>query len=227
MKPVIAIDGRAGSIRQPAWTGAGPRYVDTGAMYGVVGVLARRQAASTSTTPRRWQRCAPDRAAGRESAPTGRTSSPTGGDLSAGDSDGGWAGDLASRVSTRPVVRDRLVALQRRARRRGRRGDGRAGHRHGRLPRRAVKLYLAAEPACGRRRAGELAARVRRVVDVALAPGARGAGSPRSAGARRIAAPSGRRRLSLMTPRRSPRPSSRPVDRCVHGGVRAWTRRTV
>mgnify|MGYP003693542539 CR=1 FL=1 len=36
----------------------GLRYVDTGAMYRVVGVLRRHERASTSPTSRRWRRCA-------------------------------------------------------------------------------------------------------------------------------------------------------------------------
>jgi cytidylate kinase len=72
----------------------------------------------------------------------------------------GEAGDLASQVSTRPVVRDRLVALQRQL---GSRGDVvMEGRDIGTVvfPTAGLKIFLTASPQeRARRRARELAAR--------------------------------------------------------------------
>jgi cytidylate kinase len=79
------------------------------------------------------------------------------------------AGDLASRVSTRPVVRERLVALQRRLGARG--GVVMEGRDIGTVvfPDAAVKLYLTANPKeRARRRAVEQRARGEEVDEAAL-----------------------------------------------------------
>jgi cytidylate kinase len=80
------------------------------------------------------------------------------------------AGELASRVSTRPVVRERLVALQRAL------GAGGGVVMDGRdigtvvFPNAEVKLYLTADPAeRARRRAVELRGRGESVDEAALA----------------------------------------------------------
>jgi cytidylate kinase len=80
------------------------------------------------------------------------------------------AGELASRVSTRPVVRERLVALQRALGEAG--GVVMEGRDIGTVvfPDAPVKLYLTAAPAeRARRRAAELRARGEEVDEAALA----------------------------------------------------------
>src|SRR5262249_7831994 len=80
------------------------------------------------------------------------------------------AGELASRVSTRPVVRERLVARQRARGARGGAGVGGRDIRARGVPSAAVKPYLTADPAeRARRRAVELRRRGESVDEAALA----------------------------------------------------------
>ena len=121
-RPVVAIDGPAGAGKTSASRALARRlgfaHVDTGAMYRAVGVLAEEQGVALDD----------DAALGRlvadltfELAEGGQRLLVRGGGAGAGAvgrdlSDairGPHAGELASKVSTRPVVRERLVALQR------------------------------------------------------------------------------------------------------------------
>ena len=156
---VVTIDGPAGAGKSSASRALAQRlgfaHVDTGAMYRAVGVLAHERGVPLDDDPRlaalldAWRF--------ELDAPTG-TILVDGRDLSTvirrPD-----AGELASRVSTRPVVRERLVALQRQI------GAGGAVVMEGRdigtvvFPYAIVKLYLTASPAVrAGRRAHELRA---------------------------------------------------------------------
>jgi cytidylate kinase len=154
---VVAIDGPAGAGKSSASralaAGLGFRHVDTGAMYRVVGVLARDGG------------IAPDDDAGLGRLvdalvfdEIGDRVVVAGCDLTRAIREGD-AGDWASKVSTRAVVRERLVALQRRL--------GAGGHvvMEGRdigtvvFPDAAVKVFLTAAPReRARRRGAELRA---------------------------------------------------------------------
>ena len=115
MKPVIAIDGPAGSgkstVSRRLAKELGLRYVDTGAMYRIVGVVADEKGIDLSDASRLAKLCD-----GLEIAFEDR---PDGVHTLVGGRDLSWeirtaeAGQMASRVSTVPVVRERLVALQR------------------------------------------------------------------------------------------------------------------
>lgn len=157
---VVAVDGPAGAGKSTASRGLATRlgfgYVDTGAMYRAVGVLAHEA----------------DIAFDDESALATLIDG-----LSFALEDGGTrlvvdgrdvsdairrpdAGELASKVSTRPVVRTRLVALQRRL------GEAAPVVMEGRdigtvvFPDAPLKVYLTADPAeRARRRAEDLRAR--------------------------------------------------------------------
>jgi cytidylate kinase len=164
---VVAVDGPAGAGKSSASRALaarlGFRHVDTGAMYRVVGVLAR----DTGVAP------ADDGALvrlvdGLRFDEVGERVVVAGRDLTeairAGD-----AGDWASKVSTRPVVRERLVALQRRL------GDGGRVVMEGRdigtvvFPDAVVKVFLTAAAAeRARRRGAELRARGEPVDERAL-----------------------------------------------------------
>ena len=168
MNPVVAIDGPAGAGKSSASKGLatrlGFRHVDTGAMYRVVGVLARDGgiAADDDAALRRlvdgivFDRVDDEIVAG------GRNLTRA---IREGD-----AGDWASKVSTRPVVRERLVALQRRL------GAGGGVVMEGRdigtvvFPEAPVKVFLTAAPReRARRRAVELRAKGEAVDEEALA----------------------------------------------------------
>lgn len=155
MPRVVAIDGPAGAGKSSAARALaerlGFRYVDTGAMYRVVGLLAHRRGVSFED----------DEAL---AALVDELGEALGSGRSAGVEDAlvrsAEAGELASRVSTRPAVRRRLVAVQR--------GLGTAGAvvMEGRdigtvvFPDAPLKVYLTADPAVrARRRAAELEAR--------------------------------------------------------------------
>lgn len=166
--PVIAVDGPAGAGKSSASRALARRlgfaYVDTGAMYRVVGVLAREQG------------IADDDDAGLARLVGGLQFTLDGERLLANGRDLGReirepeAGNLASRVSTRPVVRARLVALQRELGAAG--GVVMEGRDIGTVvfPDAAVKLYLTAAPAeRARRRAAEMRARGQAVDEGALA----------------------------------------------------------
>ena len=169
MTHVVAVDGPAGAGKTSACRTLAARlgfaHVDTGAMYRAVGVLAVERgvaldddAALAALLADLWFTLADD---GRLLV-DGRDLSET---IRRAD-----AGDLASRVSTRLVVRERLVALQRAL---GARGNlVMEGRDIGTVvfPAAPVKFYLTAAPAeRARRRAGELAARGEHVDEGALA----------------------------------------------------------
>jgi cytidylate kinase len=157
MRGVVTIDGPAGAGKSSASRALARRlgftYVDTGAMYRAVGVLAAERGLALD-----------DDAALRtmlgtlrfELADDGARILVDGRDLSELIRQPG-AGELASRVSTRPVVRERLVALQRAL------GDAGGVVMEGRdigtvvFPAARAKLYLTAAPATrAERRAAEL-----------------------------------------------------------------------
>lgn len=162
MKPTIAIDGPAGAgkstVSRRLAQALGLRYVDTGAMYRVVGVLADEGGVDLADPGALAALCDDlelrfdERADGVHVLANGR-------DLTAAIRTAA-AGQLASKVSTQPVVRERLVALQRRL------GAGGGVVMEGRdigtvvLPEATVKIFLVASAGeRARRRWAELAAR--------------------------------------------------------------------
>jgi CMP/dCMP kinase len=171
MEPiVVAIDGPAGAGKSTASRALAQRlgygYVDTGAMYRAVAVLAAERGIGLDD----------DAALGRfvaglsfELRDGGTALTVDGRDVSAAIRRPD-AGELASRVSTRPVVRERLVALQRALGTAG--GVVMEGRDIGTVvfPDAPVKLYLTAAPAeRARRRALELRTRGEQVDEAALA----------------------------------------------------------
>jgi len=167
---VIAVDGPAGAGKSSASRALARRlgfgYVDTGAMYRAVGVLAAERGIDADDAA----------ALGRlvagldfELARDGERLLIGGRDLSAAIRRP-EAGELASRVSTQPVVRQRLVALQRALGAAG--GVVMEGRDIGTVvfPDARVKLYLTADPATrAARRAAELRAAAATVDEAALA----------------------------------------------------------
>jgi len=155
---VVAIDGPAGAGKSSASRGLAERlgfaYVDTGGMYRAVGVLAEERRIALDDDPALARLIDGLRieSAGERLVVDGR-------DLSEAIRTAA-AGELASRVSTRPVVRERLVALQRML---GARGDVvMEGRDIGTVvfPDAGLKVFLTASPEeRARRRARELAAR--------------------------------------------------------------------
>jgi CMP/dCMP kinase len=171
MRPiVVAIDGPAGAGKSTASRALAQRlgygYVDTGAMYRAVAVLAAERGIGLDD----------DAALGRfvaelsfELRDGGTALAVDGRDVSAAIRRPD-AGELASRVSTRPVVRERLVALQRALGAAG--GVVMEGRDIGTVvfPDAPVKLYLTAAPAeRARRRAMELRTRGEQADEAALA----------------------------------------------------------
>jgi cytidylate kinase len=168
VKPVVAVDGPASAGKSSASKGLaerlGFRHVDTGAMYRVVGVLARDGgiAADDDGALRRLVDGIVFDRVDEEIVAGGRNLTRA---IREGD-----AGDWASKVSTRPVVRERLVALQRRL------GAGGGVVMEGRdigtvvFPDASVKVFLTAAPReRARRRAVELRAKGEVVDEEALA----------------------------------------------------------
>ena len=167
---VVAIDGPAGAGKSTASRALAERlgyvYVDTGAMYRAVGVLAAERGVAFDDDAA-LERLVADlrfdlRDGGTALAVDGRDVSTA---IRRAD-----AGELASRVSTRPVVRQRLVTLQRALGAAG--GVVMEGRDIGTVvfPDAPVKLYLTAAPAeRARRRASELRARGETVDEAALA----------------------------------------------------------
>jgi cytidylate kinase len=167
---VVAVDGPAGAGKSTASRALAGRlgyaYVDTGGMYRAVGVIAHERGVPLDD----------DDALARlvdglhfEVHDRGAGLAVDGNDVSAAIRRA-EAGELASRVSTRPAVRERLVALQREL------GAGGGVVMEGRdigtvvFPHAEVKLYLTADPAVrARRRAMELRARGEAVDEAALA----------------------------------------------------------
>jgi cytidylate kinase len=167
---VVAIDGPAGAGKstssQLLARRLGFSYVDTGAMYRTVGVLAHERGLAFDDDAALGELTAGLRF---ELHPNGERLIVDGRDLSSvirrPD-----AGELASRVSTRPPVRERLVAFQRRLGAAG--GVVMEGRDIGTVvfPDAAVKFFLTAEPAeRARRRAAELQARGEAIDEAALA----------------------------------------------------------
>ena len=116
MRPrVIAIDGPAGAGKSTVSRGVaralGFQYVDTGAMYRVVGLLAHLDGIDFADAAALERLCDEldlrfeERADGLHTIANGR-------DVSR-EIRSAAAGDYASKVSVTPIVRERLVALQR------------------------------------------------------------------------------------------------------------------
>jgi len=156
---VVAVDGPAGAGKSSASRALARRlgfgYVDTGAMYRAVGVLAAERGIDPDDAAALGLLVA---ALDFELDPDGERLRVGGRDLSAAIRRP-EAGELASRVSTQPVVRQRLVALQRAL------GAGGGVVMEGRdigtvvFPDAPVKLYLTADPETrAARRAAELPA---------------------------------------------------------------------
>jgi cytidylate kinase len=166
MKPTIAIDGPAGAgkstISRRLAEELGLRYVDTGAMYRVVGVLADRRNIDLADVGALTVLC--DALELRfEEQPDGVHVLANGQDLTRAIRTAA-AGQLASKVSVVPAVRERLVALQRAMAAGG--GVVMEGRDIGTvvLPQATVKIFLVASAAeRARRRATELGARGERV----------------------------------------------------------------
>lgn len=162
MKPTIAIDGPAGAgkstVSRRLAQALGLRYVDTGAMYRVVGVLADEAGVDFADAAGLAALCDTLSLAFDEQA-DGVHVLANGRDLTRAIRSAA-AGQWASKVSTQPAVRERLVALQRRM------GAGGGVVMEGRdigtvvLPDATVKVFLVASPAeRARRRWAELTAR--------------------------------------------------------------------
>jgi cytidylate kinase len=167
---VVTIDGPAGAGKSSAAralaTRLGFAHVDTGAMYRAVGVLAQEQGIGLDD----------DDALARALSGWRFEVDPARGAILVDGRDLSMvirrpdAGELASRVSTRPVVRERLVALQRQLGAAG--GVVMEGRDIGTVvfPDALVKLYLTASPAVrAERRARELRALGEQVDEAALA----------------------------------------------------------
>jgi cytidylate kinase len=162
MKPVIAIDGPAGAgkstVSRRVAQALGLRYIDSGAMYRVVGVLADELRTDLDDSAALAALC--DALELRfEEREDGVRVLANGRDLSHAIRTAA-AGQLASKVSVVPVVRERLVALQRAMAAGG--GVVMEGRDIGTvvLPDATVKIYLVASAAeRARRRCAELAGR--------------------------------------------------------------------
>jgi len=167
---VVAVDGPAGAGKSSASRALAGRlgyaYVDTGAMYRAVGVIAHERGVPLDDDDALERLVGGLRFEVREQ---GAGLAVDGIDLSAAIRRPD-AAELASRVSTRPVVRERLVALQRQLGAAG--GVVMEGRDIGTVvfPNAEVKLYLTADPCVrARRRALELRGRGEAVDEAALA----------------------------------------------------------
>jgi len=167
---VVAVDGPAGAGKSSASRALARRlgfgYVDTGAMYRAVGVLAAERGIDPDDAAALGRLVA---ALDFELADDGERLLVGGRNLSAAIRRP-EAGELASRVSTQPVVRQRLVALQRALGAAG--GIVMEGRDIGTVvfPDAPVKLYLTADPAVrAARRAAELRAGAATIDEAALA----------------------------------------------------------
>jgi cytidylate kinase len=170
VRHVIAIDGPAGAGKSTASRTLARRlgfaYVDTGAMYRAVGVLAAEAGLDLGNAAALGPLVA---GLSFELGRDGERLVTQGRDVTEAIRRGD-AGELASRVSVHPVVRERLVALQRTL------GADRAVVMEGRdigtvvFPDAPVKFYVTATPSeRARRRAAELRARGEHVDETALA----------------------------------------------------------
>jgi CMP/dCMP kinase len=207
---IITIDGPAGAgkstVSRRLAARLGYRYIDTGAMYRVIGVLAAEQGIDLGDTAALTALC-DSVSISFEALPDGVVTRANGRDLSELIRTGA-AGQLASKVSTVPEVRARLVAQQRAF------GSGGGVVMEGRdigtvvFPEAPLKVFLDASPGeRARRRAVELQARGERV-DVAAME-------------REIAERDARDRTRAHSPLR-PAPDARVVDstgRTVEGIV--------
>ncbi len=166
---VVAVDGPAGAGKSTASRALAGRlgyaYVDTGAMYRAVGVIAHRRGVALDDDEALARLVGGLRFEPRDVGGLAVDGTDVSVEIRRAD-----AGELASRVSTRPVVRERLVALQRAL------GAGGGVVMEGRdigtvvFPNAEVKLYLTADPIeRARRRAAELRARGETVDEAALA----------------------------------------------------------
>jgi len=159
---IITIDGPAGAgkstVSRHLAAQLGYRYVDTGAMYRVIGVLAAERGIELDDAPQLAALC--DQVTIRfEADRDGVKTFADGRDLS-GLIRTAPAGQLASKVSTVPAVRERLVARQRALGAAG--GVVMEGRDIGTVvfPDAPLKIFLEASPAeRARRRAVELQAR--------------------------------------------------------------------
>ena len=166
---VIAVDGPAGAGKSSASRGLAARigfaHVDTGAMYRAVGVLAAERGVDPDDGAALGELV---RNLHFQLDPQARLLAD-GRDLEAAIRSP-EAGDLASRVSTHPAVRERLVAAQRGFA--SARGLVMEGRDIGTVvfPDAPLKFYLTASPAVrAARRAAELRARGNAVDEAALA----------------------------------------------------------
>lgn len=162
MIDVVAIDGPAGAGKSSVSRGAarrlGYRYVDTGAMYRVIGVLARERGVAADDAERLAALCDETSISFDEGG--GEVRVLAGGRDVSREIRSADAGQWASKVSAVPAVRQRLVAQQRRLAEGG--GVVMEGRDIGTVvcPDAAVKVYLEASPLeRARRRARELQAR--------------------------------------------------------------------
>jgi CMP/dCMP kinase len=166
---VVAVDGPAGAGKSTASRALARRlgyaYVDTGAMYRAVGVIAHRRGVALDDDEALARLVGGLRFEPRDVGGLAVDGTDVSVEIRRAD-----AGELASRVSTRPVVRERLVALQRAL------GAGGGVVMEGRdigtvvFPNAEVKLYLTADPIeRARRRAAELRGRGETVDEAALA----------------------------------------------------------
>jgi cytidylate kinase len=158
---VVAIDGPAGAgkstVSRAVARALGYRHVDTGAMYRVVGVLAAERGVAPDDTSGLARLCDGLQIAFTER--DGRTRVLADGRDLTDAIRTADAGQLASRVSAVPAVRERLVAMQRRLAAGG--GVVMEGRDIGTVvcPEASVKIFLDASPAeRARRRAAELSA---------------------------------------------------------------------
>jgi cytidylate kinase len=153
-RPIVAVDGPAGAgkstVSRRLAQELGFRYVDTGAMYRVVGVLAAERglelddAISLGALCDRLDIVFEERADGLHTLAGGRDLSEA---IRTAD-----AGQLASKVSAVPAVRERLVARQREIGRDG--GVVMEGRDIGTVvfPDAALKVFLVASPEARARR---------------------------------------------------------------------------
>ncbi|HUI26645.1 MAG TPA: (d)CMP kinase [Candidatus Kryptonia bacterium] len=159
---IITVDGPAGAgkstVSRTLAARLGYRYVDTGAMYRVIGVLAAERGIDLSNESALAALC-DEVPITFESVGDKVITRADGRDLSELIRSGA-AGQLASKVSTLPAVRERLVTAQRRL------GAGGGVVMEGRdigtvvFPDAPLKIFLDASPAeRARRRAVELQAR--------------------------------------------------------------------
>ncbi len=171
MKPTVAIDGPAGggksTVSRALAQALGYRYVDTGAMYRVLGVLAAADGIDFADVAALSRLCDGLELRFEEAADAVRVIA-NGRDVT-GEIRSADAGQLASKVSVVPAVRERLVERQRAMAAGG--GVVMEGRDIGTvvLPDATVKIFLVASAAeRARRRAAELRLRGEVVDEAAM-----------------------------------------------------------